>query len=78
MAKKEFTPIHGQFPDREKIQCRNCMFRKKVLVTIDDQTMDIGAGKSFCDIFPGPPEDNGKPVPIMFNQQTCPYKIKEK
>ena len=72
MANPRFTdealaPL--RFPDEKKIKCRDCMLREK-----DRQmgsTKIYGATLGMCDAF------GDKPHFILFENETCPYYIKE-
>lgn len=55
-AKEAQSPIKGQFPDKEKIICKDCIFRDKTLVEIGNKKIPVGATKSFCEKYEAPPK----------------------
>lgn len=70
--KTEYTPgekfsadMAPAFPDREKIVCRDCVFRKRGL---------MGEVNSFCDMYAG---GMGKPYDVLFQNGPCQFYTKE-
>lgn len=59
-AKEAQSPIKGQFPDKEKIICKDCIFRDKTLVEIGNKKIPVGATKSFCEKYEAPPKNKWK------------------
>ena len=68
--KREFSPMRGQFPDPNKIECRNCIYRDKTLLTFFNPPKPVGVTKAFCTAYPDPP---GKPSEVLFNNGHCPF-----
>lgn len=74
MAKKrEFSPMKTQWVNPDEILCKDCIHRDKEEIKIGDKTIKCGVTKSFCDMFIGPPIDNGKPNGILFNGDDCDF-----
>ena len=79
MDKKEdhTSPIKGQFPDLNKIKCRDCIYRDKTVVELNGKEIKVGVTRAFCDMFIGPPDDNGKPRNVLFGNEDCDLYEKE-
>lgn len=73
----EFTPLKGQFPNPSKILCRDCANRDRTVIKIKDKEKAVGVTKAFCDAYPAPPESNGKPEEVLFNNADCQYYVKD-
>ena len=69
--RKEFTPIHGQFPDKDKIACKDCAFRDKTIVTIIGKTIQAGITKGNCEMYELKPHD------VLFQNAPCQFYSKE-
>lgn len=76
-AKEAQSEIKGQFPDRDEIICKDCMFRDKTTLKLGKKRIPVGVTKSFCKKYQGPPKDNGKPHDILFENGICEYYEKE-
>ena len=76
-AKEAQSEMKGQFPDRNKIMCKDCIFRDATVVKIGNEQIPFGVTKAFCDIYPGPPKDNGKPHEVLFENGKCEFYAKE-
>ena len=77
-AKEAQSPIKGQFPDKEKIICKDCMFRDKTLIELGDKKIPVGVTKAFCEKYESPPKSNGKPHDVLFEKNgICEYYQKE-
>ncbi len=76
-AQEAQSPLVGQFPDRDKIICKDCIFRDKTIVTINEKEIAVGVTKAFCQMFKEPPKSNGKPHEVLFNNEECELYIKE-
>ena len=78
---KEKSGINGemkvQFPDRNIVKCKDCIHRDKTIVKLGKNDIQVGVTKSFCEIYKGPPDDNGKPLGILFNKEDCAFYAKE-
>lgn len=70
-------PMHGSWPDPKNIICKDCAFRDKTVVKLNDKTIPVGVTKSFCKIYEAPPKTNGKPLDILFQNADCKYYRKE-
>lgn len=68
MDKREFDPIVGQFPDREKVQCATCKHRLKIVIA----GKDIGPANAYCEEYTEE-ETDGKPIGVLFQKQKCHY-----
>ena len=64
-AHREFTPMHGSFPDPEKIACKNCAFRDKTVVELLGKRIASGYTKAACDMY------SLKPHAVLFNNAPC-------
>ena len=74
MAKqREFSPIKGQMPNPNEILCKDCIHRDKEEIKVGNKIIKCGITKSYCDMFIGPPIDNGKPTGILFNGDNCDF-----
>ena len=68
MTKREFDPIIGEHPDRNKIQCSTCKKRLKIIIA----GKDIGSANAYCEEYTK--EDmNGKPIGILFKNEKCEF-----
>lgn len=76
-AKEAQSPIKGQFPDKEKIICKDCIFRDKTLIELGDKKIPVGITKAFCKKYEAPPKSNGKPHDVLFNSGDCEFYTKE-
>lgn len=70
-------PIRGSWPDPNKVICKDCAFRDKTSVMLNDKTLYVGVTKSFCKIYEKPPKTNGKPNEILFKNADCKYYMKD-
>lgn len=70
-------PMMMQKADSNKIVCKDCVFRDKRTITIDDRIIPVGITKSFCKIYEKPPKTNGKPLDILFQNAECKYYMKD-
>ena len=59
------APVIMEYPDVDKVICKDCMFRAKG---------KDGATLGRCDCFPR----NDKPLGILFYEELCPYYVDEK
>ena len=66
-AHREFTPMHGSFPDPEKIACKNCAFRDKTVVELLGKRVASGCTKGACEMY------SLKPHAVLFNNAPCQY-----
>lgn len=73
--KRDFGEIHGQFPDPQKVQCKDCVFRDKTKLTLDGKTIYPGITKDYCEIYDR--NTNGKGNGILFWGEKCKYYVKE-
>lgn len=71
--KREFAPIKASWPDPTKVPCKGCLHRDKTVIEIDGKEIKCGITRSFCDMYPGPPIDNGKPGEILFENADCDF-----
>ncbi len=76
-AKEAQSPIKGQFPNKDEIICKDCMFRDKTEVEIGETKIPVGITKAFCKKYESPPKSNGKPHDILFEGGICEYYEKE-
>lgn len=70
--KRELDPIVGQFPDQNKIRCRDCIFRLKIPFA----DKDIGPMNAYCHTYTKENSD-GKPIDILFKNTNCKYYEKD-
>lgn len=73
---KDFN-VKGEFPDGEKIKCKDCVFRDKTEVKVNGKLLNPGVTKAYCEMYQGPPKDNGKPNNILFDNEDCDFYVKE-
>jgi hypothetical protein len=71
--KREFDPMVGTFPDKNKIICKDCVYRDRTVVDLGGKKLPVGITKSFCEIFLPPPKTNGKPTEVLFHGGDCKY-----
>lgn len=71
------SELKGQFPDKNKIKCKDCIFRDHTVITIGDKTIPVGVTKAFCDAYQQPPASNGKPHDVLFDNADCEFYAKE-
>ena len=76
-AKEAQSQIKGQFPDRDKIICKDCKFRDKTVIELGEKEIPVGVTKAFCDMYQAPPASNGKPHDVLFNNADCEFYVKE-
>ena len=76
-AKEAQSQIKGQFPDRDKIICKDCIFRDKTVIELGEKEIPVGVTKAFCDMYQAPPASNGKPHDVLFNNADCEFYVKE-
>lgn len=71
------SEIKGQFPDRNKILCKDCIFRDHAYIKIGEKEISVGITKIYCDAYQPPPVSNGKPYDVLFNNADCEFYAKE-
>lgn len=76
-ARDAQSPIKGQFPDGNKIACKNCKHRDKSVINLGSKEIKVGVTKAYCDVFKAPPESNGKPHEVLFENGICEYHEEE-
>ena len=76
-AKEAQSQIKGQFPDRDKIICKDCKFRDPTVIKLGEKEIPVGVTKAFCDMYQAPPASNGKPHDVLFNNADCEFYAKE-
>lgn len=72
MNKKEFDPIMGQHPDKDKIQCATCKNRLQIIIA----GKDIGPANAYCKHYQEE-KTEGKPVDVLFENATCKFYEKD-
>lgn len=77
MAEERFTPITGQFPDKEKIRCANCRYRDKEIVDFLGKKYAAGVTRDTCEKFTGGEGNGFKPHGVLFENTDCPMYEKE-
>jgi hypothetical protein len=77
-AQEAQSPIKGQFPNKNTIICKDCMFRDKTKIKIGKNKIPVGVTKAFCEKYEAPPKSNGKPHDVLFENGICEYYEKEK
>lgn len=77
IAQDAQSEIKGQFPDRDKILCKDCIFRDHTHVKIGEKEIPVGITKAYCDAYQPPPASNGKPHDVLFNNADCEFYAKE-
>ena len=70
------SPIKGTFPDRDKIRCRDCLFRDGTKIIVYGKSIPVGVTKARCDKYK-PPIYNTKPHDVLFRNADCKYYIKD-
>ena len=76
-AKEAQSPIKGQFPKKDEILCKDCIFRDKTEITLGDKKIPVGVTKAFCEKYQAPPKSNGKPHEVLFESGICEHYEKE-
>ena len=76
-AKEAQSQIKGQFPDRNKIICKDCIFRDRTVIELGEKEIPVGVTKAFCDMYQAPPASNGKPHDVLFSNADCEFYVKE-
>lgn len=76
-AKEAQSPIRVQFPNPNKIICKDCVFRDHTVIDVGDKELHVGTTKAYCDMYQKPPASNGKPHEILFEGKTCELYAKE-
>ncbi len=74
--RREISPIKGQMPDPNKIACKDCVYRNRDKITVNNRTIYVGVTKGFCDIYKRP-QYAGKPNDILFMNADCEFYIKD-
>lgn len=69
----ENNEIRPQWPDPKKIICKDCIYRDKTEIDLDGKKIPCGVTKDFCKIYLGPPNDNGKPHTVLFQNDYCEF-----
>lgn len=76
-AKDARSEIKGQFPDKDKIFCKDCIYRDKAVINLGNKKIPVGVTKAFCAKYESPPKSNGKPHEVLFENGDCIYYEKE-
>lgn len=76
-AKEAQSPIKGQFPNKDEIICKDCVFRDHTVINLGSKEIPVGVTKAFCDKYEAPPKSNGKPHEVLFENGICEYYQKE-
>jgi hypothetical protein len=74
----ENDEIRPQWPDPNKIMCKDCIFRDKTEIKVNDKIIKCGVTKDLCRVYLGPPHDNGKPHDVLFLNDYCEFYEEEK
>lgn len=72
----KFTDMKGQFPDPEKVKCKDCVFRDKTVVNIEGKDLFSGVTRCYCAKYQKG-ETNGKPHDVLFLNADCRYYKKD-
>lgn len=72
---REFNDMHPEWPDENKVVCRDCRFRDKTEVFLLGKREEVGITRCNCEKYPGNGEN--KPVGILFYGDPCPFYEKE-
>ncbi len=72
MAEERFTPITGQFPDKEKIRCASCRYRDKEIVDFLGKKYAAGVTRAICEKYTGDGRTGFKPHGVLFEGKDCP------
>lgn len=75
--KRELDPMKAAWPDPDKIKCRDCFNRDKTEVKLGGKVVKCGITKSFCNAYPPPPDSNGKPLEVLFQNADCRFYAKD-
>lgn len=76
-AREAQSPIKGQFPNKNEIICKDCIFRDRTTITLGAKEIHVGITKAFCEKYKSPPKSNGKPHDVLFNNGDCEFYAKE-
>lgn len=68
---REFTPIHAQWADPDKIACRDCVFRDRTVVELIGYRFEAGISKRNCQIY------LVKPWDVYYDNAPCQYYRKD-
>lgn len=77
MAERDFGELKGVYPDPKKIKCKDCFYRDKTKVKLGNKIIESGITKSFCVAYPKPPDSNGKPYDVLFQNADCRFYEKD-
>ena len=72
----KFTEMKGQFPDADKVKCRDCAFKDKTVIDVEGEQIACGVTRSYCDKYPKG-KTNGKPHDVLFLNADCQYYKKD-
>lgn len=72
--KREFNDMHPQFPDPEKVMCKDCKFRDRTEVDLLGKHYRPGITRTNCEKYRNPKD---KPMDILFNGAKCLYYEKD-
>lgn len=75
--KKDWGEVKGRWPDIKKIKCKDCIYRDRAVIDIFNPPKDVGAAKDVCEMYPLPPDGNGKPSDILFQNADCEFYIED-
>lgn len=77
MKKQNISEMKGSWPDPEKVACKDCIYRNRDTIELGKKIIKCGVVDSFCEMYPGPPTDNGKPLEILFQNASCKFYEKD-
>ena len=75
MDEERFTPIHGSFPDKNSVFCKDCKFRDRTTVKLGQKEYTVGTTRDTCQKYNG--NEAYKPNDILFKNAPCDYYEKD-
>lgn len=70
--KREFNDMHPQFPDENKVKCKDCKFRDRTEVDLFGKHYRPGVTRDTCEQY------KRKPAEILFYEAPCAFYEKDK
>ena len=69
-------PMKLQTADVSKVQCRNCIYRDRTVMTIGGEKTLVGVTRDTCLIYDGK-KGNWKPTSVILRNMTCDFYEKD-
>ncbi|MBQ8121346.1 MAG: hypothetical protein IJ172_11310 [Ruminococcus sp.] len=75
--KREFDPIRAQTPSVKNIMCRDCKYRDKTFIELNERKIYVGITRDTCEKYKGRTQGGLKPHEVLFQNDLCKYYEKE-